>query len=257
MKNMKKFKAVYHSLSRLQRIEFIAASVITMLLFIAVPVYSWFAFSDRLETLTRILTPESLDIRAGNKDPIENFDLTDIDIESLQEGGTKSYVFCVKTGELGSLYDIQLAYTTNIPFTYTLYRAEETSDPSEVDVIYAPIADETDQTMYKKNGSALNLQILNGDTTSESYYGRLLAKNSDGYFNKTYDAEDDGTPEIYAIPLYSQVTIAAENANDYDFFILELSWNESASSTAFNKWNKATNNKETDMIYISASKHTS
>ena len=102
------------------------------------------------------------------------------------------------------------------------------------------------------------MTTLNGDTANNSHYGRKIALNNDsdgGYYcySKTYDSGD--TPQIYAVPLYSKTnTLTYEATDDYDFFILEVVFNGDNDDTnhAFYKWNKAENNKETDIIYISA-----
>lgn len=261
-------KVLYKKITNMrpsQRVEFIIAAVLSLFLLVAVPIYAWFTYVNRLENLTKIKAPTSLDIRAGHKDAIEYLELKDIDIEDIKDNGNpKRYVFCVKTGNESLHYDIQLAHTTNIPFLYTLYRAEEgTEGETGVCLEYvSPVDDET--YYYKKSGSgeALPMTLLNGDTDNTSHYGRTIAKNNDGYYSKTYDvAVNDGTPEIYAIPLYSQCTDISSSGTDqdpdYDFFILELNWDNNSENNLndFNKWNKADNNKETDIIYISASIH--
>ena len=45
-----------------------------------------------------------------------------------------------------------------------------------------------------------------------------------------------------------------ETNNSYDYYILEINWNEEAAATRFSEWNEAANKKETDMIYITASR---
>lgn len=236
-----------------QKVESVIAAVLTVCLLVAAPVYAWFAFSDKLETLTGIKAPAALDIKAGRAEDIQYFELKNIDIESLGEGGKSYYVFCVITGSTGINYDIQLAHTTNIPFTYKLYRAVDgTSSDFHVDYT---AHDGSDEHSYYKEGTEVTLVNCNPDTV---YSGRTLGMkdSSDGYYTKTYDSSD--TPEIYAVPLYSQVKNLPTLDPEHDFYILELSWN-SASSAAegFAKWNAAENNKETDVIYLSAKKTTS
>lgn len=256
MKNNVFFKSI-SKLTDIQRIECVIAAIITFALIIAVPSYAWFSYSRQMETMTKVKAPASLDIRAGNKDAIENFELRDIDIEDIKTNGSKCYVFCVQTGSTEAHYDIQLAHTTNIPFTYSLYRADKVEDIQEgFDVDYTPLNDSTYHTYYKKS-ELVSMEVLNPDDDSENItrYGRTLAQKGDGYYNITYDEADD-EPEIYAIPLYSQAINLETRKEDYDFFILELSWNNVSSETEFDKWNQAVNNKETDIVYISASKHT-
>lgn len=256
MKNNARWKEQFHSLKKAQKIELVLAAVLTLAIIIGVPVYAWFVQEDRVEAFTKIKAPITLDIRAGKKKDIENFVLDGIDLKGIMENNEpERFVFCVKTGKPDVEYDIQLAHTTNIPFTYTLYRAAEVTDGGSYHVDFTPIDYPDEHTYYKIDGAALNLEILNGDQATASHYGRELAKNYDGYYSITYDSQaTDGIPEIYAVPLYSQATVTAIDA-DYDFFILELGWTAS-SKTDFDQWNIADNNKESDVIYISASIHT-
>lgn len=78
-------------------------------------------------------------------------------------------------------------------------------------------------------------------------------------YKNTYTVGTDD-PELYAIPVYKQsdkipeagMNMASENG--YDYYILEIDWNEEAAATGFSEWNEAANKKETDMIYITASR---
>jgi len=250
-----KIKRILKSFANLrteQKVEGIIATALTVCLLIAVPVYAWFALNDRFDTLTGIKAPTSLDIKAGRAEDIKYFELKNIDIEDLNDGDKRYYVFCVVTGSTGINYDIQLAHTTNIPFTYKLYRAVGGSS-SDFHVDYTA-HDGSGEHSYYKEGAEVTLTAYNPDT---AYTGRTLGKkdSSDGYYSKTYDTDDE--PEIYAVPLYSQARNLPTLDADHDFYILELSWNSVSSSEGFAKWNAAENNKETDMIYLSAKKSTS
>lgn len=257
---MKKLFAGFIRLKTRQKAELVTAFLLTLFLLVGAPIHAWFATQSQMETLTKIKAPPTLDIKSGNKEAIEYLKLKDISIEEIKDNNEpKRYVFCVKTGTAGSTYDIQLAHTTNIPFTYKLYRATEVaSETSGVLVEYK--SGVSSNSYYYLRGQQLSLVELNGDTAKDATYGRRLAKNNDAYYSITYQpVADDGTPEIYAVPLYSQVTEISPDENDsdleYDYFILELDWAVS-SDTAFNKWNQAIDNKETDIIYIAAKYHT-
>ncbi|MCR5539906.1 MAG: hypothetical protein K6F71_03590 [Ruminococcus sp.] len=270
----------FKKLSVRQKIEFSVASLLTVALLVALPVFAWFAQNKNLETLTKIQEPGDIIIRAGRTikpdeaDPVVNFEMQDIDIEAISEGNPQRYVFSVKPSDYNTKYDLQLAHTTNIPFTYTLYRAseadvaglnddqintriKEASSSATALTLYHPRGDTTKKTYYQINGSAIVMTPLNLDSGN---YGRYLGQNGDAYYNKTYvEGVDD--PELYAIPVYLQTTgdnyiTHPENAGSYDYFILELSWDTGSGidNQAFEKWNTAQNNKETDMIYITASR---
>ena len=257
---MKQMKEYFGKLTTLKKIEAIIASIATLFLMIAAPIYAWFSYTNRVETLTKIQEPSNLNLCAGDGDPLEYFELSNIDLEEIQETGKpKCYVFGVITDNAKTFYDIQLAHTTNIPFTYTLYRANvsDSTDPNAV--VYEGVSGDVYYTRTIKEGKttaeALDLVALNADTAKTSQYGRTLAKADDKYYKMTYDDSTD-EPEIYAIPIYSKVkgleTIDPLN----DFYILEVNWDEGAAAEGFDKWNAAINNKETDVIYITASRST-
>ena len=261
---MKKLSKFIKELTIIQWIEIVLASVLTVSLFLGTPVFAWFRSANELETMTMIKQPDNLDIRAGNYDQIINFDLSDIDIEKMLENEddpTKCYVFSVNAGDYKIPYKLQLAHTTNIPFTYSLYRATKVNAAGDGIVEYHPLDDPNDKTYYQKSGTALTLTTLNANAASTSAYGRVLASMTDTHYSNTYN--DTGatpdTPEMYAVPLYLQtadpITPSNDPNNDHDYFILELGWDET-EGTSFENWNKAENNKETDIIYITASRTT-
>ena len=109
MNKFKKIKDKFNALSLSKKIQVIAASVLTLAALIALPVYAWFALSSGLETLTKIEEPTELDIRAGNEDPVVNFDLSNIDIESIvgdedNPGKPEYRVFSVSSGKYNIPY---------------------------------------------------------------------------------------------------------------------------------------------------------
>lgn len=277
MRFIKNFKQKFDSLSKSKKIQFVAASLLTVILMAGIPVFAWFTRGSRLQTITQVEKPGDIAIEAGRRtgqteaDAIVNFEIKDIDIEKIAphkdeqtgetvEGTPQMFVFSVKPGTYAWRYNLQIAHTTNIPFTYTLYKANapDTTGWTESELstlaIYHPKDDETDITYYQKVGNAIELDVKNEDN---GQYGRKIAKKGDTYYNKTYDSGDD--PEIYAVPLYLQTKNAIEHpkemnaTEEYDFFILELGWAGTGTDVdGFKDWNKADNNKETDIIYIAA-----
>jgi len=269
MKLGKKFK----QLNKKKKIEVIVSSILTVALLIALPVYAWFASNKNLETITKIKEPGEIIIRAGKRtsqteaDAIVNFEMKDIDIESIASGKPQRFVFSVMPGDYNLGYRIQLAHTTNIPFVYTLYKAEapDTSGMTPEQLaeltIYSPVDDKNDKTYYQVVGSAIQMTPLNEDDASA--VGRKIAKQNDTWdpfqcYTQTYSNSD--TPEVYAVPVYLQSakqTHSGDSADSYDYYILELSWDTTANvndNYAFKDWNTGKNNKETDIIYITASR---
>ncbi|MGN0615475.1 hypothetical protein [Ruminococcus flavefaciens] len=130
MKVINKFK----KMDKRQKVEVVAASILSAALLISLPTYAWFASNKNLETITKIKEPGEMMIRAGRTiktdeaDPIVNFELNDINIESISEGKPQLFIFSVSPGDNKLGYRIQLAHTTNIPFTYKIYKANEKKD---------------------------------------------------------------------------------------------------------------------------------
>ena len=244
-----------------KRVQLLAASALTLSMIVAVPVYAWFVFSSRYDSLTKIQKPETLDIKAGHADAIINLNLSDIDATKKKDNAyQKYYVFSVVASAVES-YDIQVAHTTNIPFTYELYRANQ----SEADTAIADSVvsyDAADGHTYNYSlGESVGLVNKNPDSGST---GRVIANNSSAntYYNNTYETGADAdTPELYAVPIYAQTKDSGINTinADHDYFILKLSWtvdkNNNAAYAPYADWNYAKNNKETDIIYIAARAH--
>ena len=272
MKKRSAFKALKKKFSKLstgKKVQAIIASVFTLALLIILPVYAWFALGGKLEAFTKIKEPDNLDIRAGHYDNVQYFNLNDIDIEKIAgENGVQTphmVVFSVSAGDYKIPYQLQLAHTTNIPFKYRIYRAKEWDSahkPANPDVTYIsePLknqgATEEDYTFYyTKVGDAIDLAAINADNSSLGTYGRTLALGGGTYYDKTYDDGDE--PEVYAVPIYEQSgEIRYDPTSDHDYFILEISWdNTVATSGNFSEWNVHENKKETDMIYLTASRY--
>lgn len=261
--DLNKLREKFKNLNNKQKAEVVAASIVSVLFIVSIPVYAWFAFSNKIETLAKVKEPEALDIRAGGiaePDNIINFDLRDIDIEKMKEEKKPcDFVFSVNAGDYKIPYHLQLAYTTNIPLKYSIYRAKRVTPENEnvsAYVQYHPKSDPSEISYYQKETEPLTLTCLNPDTSNDNYYGRTLGKKdyTDYYYGKTYNTASD-RPEIYAVPLYwkTKDPISPLTLNqDHDFFVLEINWAGVESNTNFDKWNQAENNKETDLIYITA-----
>ena len=152
---MSDLKEKFLQLDKSKQVQFILALLLTLFLVAGMGVYAWFAFSETLQTLTKVKEPENMDIRAGggtgtsSPDPIVNFDLSDIDITSISEGTPELRVFTVSPGDYKIKYKLQLAHTTNIPFTYKIYYAA-TGTVSDYDVAYSRLSGTEDTHYYKK-----------------------------------------------------------------------------------------------------------
>ncbi len=266
---MKRLREGFRTMNTVKKIEAVAAVILTLAIIAGVPVLAWLTTSTKVEVLTKVKQPTNLDIRAGNYDPIINFDLRDIDIETpdhvdaVNNKASKYYVFSVSAGSYKIPYIIQVAHTTNIPFTYKLYKATRLDKSASLENILYTVYHRLNEsaaegTPYKIEGENLLVNTLNGDS---SQYGRQLGLGSGYYYGETYLNTD--TPQIYAVPVYHQTGTITWDENQLDidepdYYVLELEWDTGASAgpAGFTQWNKAVNNKETDIIYISAAKAT-
>ena len=197
------------------------------LVLLAVPVLAWLYMQRSMETITEIKKPEILSIKAGDMQDIEKLELGTIDVSGDQK--SKDVVFCVYSAEAGKSYYLQLAHTTNIGFTYSIYKS---SSPIE-----------------GGNITYLGKQYQQGDLLSGGY---LNLADDGKHATNTYHATTYGkydNVQQAAEPLYwrsdEQETLPeTKEANEefyVNYYILHISWNATVQ-----------NNKETDIIYLMA-----
>ena len=219
------------------KVKVVLAATMTAAFLAAAPAVAWFANQKRLATMAKIDSPSKLSLKAGAGDDIIQFKMSGIDI---RDGSPQDFIFCVE-GEDISKYKLQLAHTTNINFSYSIYKAKE----AETGIPYVPL--EGDTIYYKKQGDAIPISSVNG--TADTYSSRTLG--TDSYEEPSYKSTDKR--QRFAEPLYWQTNEAIiANDADYDelddddsafrnYYVLEVSWGADV-----------TNNKETDMIYLTA-----
>lgn len=259
---MKKLIKKIKMLSLSMKIQLVIAIVCTM----AIPVYAWFAYQDRIEALAKIKEPPSINLASGGDDPALYITLENIDVSV---GNEKYIIFSIEPGKY-SAYDIQLTHTTNIPFTYQLFRVKEDEygtieytdhtrniNVDETELKYSIITGATGTTLGE-----VTLTNINPDNSST---GRVLG-DEDGLSasRKNYIAGSDDVNQ-YVEPLYSvarripQLGDDVDGNSDRDYFAIKITWtpgdiNMRETDTGY--WNLAFNNKETDIIYISAKQNT-
>ena len=201
----------------------VLAVIAAALALLVLPVMAWLYMQRSMETITKINMP-ALFIGAGDAKPIQELELSNIDVSAEQK--YKDIVFCVYSTKSGLDYDIQLAHTTNIGFTYTIYKASLSSSDGDV--------------------SYLNERYTKGDELRGSY----LNKGNNGYatdrYHETTYAQYNNV-QAAAEPLYWRTTdkeklpAKEHNGNYINYYILHISWDE-----------KVQDNKETDMVYLMA-----
>ena len=193
------------------------------LLLAAVGTLAWMRQMRSLQTAT-LVQVTSLSLEGPNPETPNSaiINLGDID---ATVAGHESYVFGVRTS-VGKNFQVQLAHTTNNPFTYTIYQAEVTTADN-------PYVTE-DQVSFNTNGLLdgfyLNLDSSSGDAKPKG----------DNYYDKTYDTEKGIYEYVQkdAAPLYWRSNIV-EAQQDVTYYILDVSWSAQPINT-----------KETDMVYL-------
>lgn len=209
----------------------IAAVAAAALALVVLPVFAWLYMQRSMETITKVNMPYALLIGAGDAKPIQQLELSNIDVSGTQK--YKDVVFCVYSEKPSKSYDLQLAHTTNIGFTYEIYTATRADTNASTDVV------ECLGKQYIK-GNSLDGSYLNKDENSD--YA------TDKYHEITYDKYYKTHVQKSAEPLYwkttSQETLPKEKDDTtyyVNYYILHISWDENVQ-----------NNKETDMIYLMA-----
>ena len=208
----------------------ILAVIAAALALLVIPVFAWLYMQRSMETITKVNMPYALLIGAGDAKPIQQLELSNIDVSGAQK--YKDVVFCVYSEKPSKSYYLQLAHTTNIGFKYEIYKASRSAaDVSAADVV-----------------SYLGKQYIKGDKLVGSYLNK--DENSDDvtntYHNITYGEYKN--VQKSAEPLYwkttSQETLPEKQDDTtyyVNYYILRILWDENVQ-----------NNKETDMIYLMA-----
>lgn len=209
-----------------QKRQLVLALIATALLAVMVGTLAWLNYVRALQTATVVDMP-SLIIRGPLGSDSEPIRLGDIDVTA---GTSYECVFSVHASKANA-YKLQLAHTTNIPFTYEIFRAK---DPVETEPSSGSYAKEN-QYYYSYStqlgGSYINLDTANSDTQHHSY----LADNS--LHSQSYDTYE--LVQKNAEPLYWQSVSVPVTGEALDYYVLVVSWEEGL-----------TNNKETDIVYL-------
>ena len=259
---MKKLIETLKKLSFAVKVQLIIAILCTM----AVPAFAWFVYQDRIETFSKIKEPPSINLASGGDDPALYISLENIDVS---KSTVKYIVFSVEPGKY-SAYDIQLSHTTNIPFTYELYRIQE-DDKGLIEYIdHTRDVNAEEMTIKYKimtmpKGTAawkVELKDINPDKKTT---GRTLGVENDlNKYNRKNYADTDNVNQ-YVKPIYSvarrvpQLNENEDGSSARDYFAIKITWTQGANNSTesdANYWNNAYNNKETDLIYISAKQNT-
>lgn len=208
--------------------------------------YAWFRQSYSLSTVAKIKASIRLDLAAGNGEDVSRFQIGTVD--TTGDGVTsKDYVIAVKNDKPTN-YILQIGHTTNIPFTYTLYKAKS-GTINDNNVVYVG----EKETFYYKKGEAVS-----GDYLNKISDDKILANSTGTYHEQTY--ESYSKIQENAEPLYWQSTDTLGSGTDLiDYYILTVSWEKRPAGQTKDETNDKykyiddIEDKETDIVYISVS----
>lgn len=204
----------------------IAAVAAAALALVVLPVFAWLYMQRSMETITKVNMPYALLIGAGDAKPIQQLELSNIDVSASK---SKDVVFCVYSEKQSKSYDLQLAHTTNIGFTYEIYKASRSASAGDV-------------------VSYLGKQYIKGELLTGSYLNKdgNSGNATNTYHNTTYG--EYSNVQKSAEPLYwktSSPVMLPDEEDDtgyyVNYYILHITWGDDVQ-----------NNKETDMIYLMA-----
>ncbi len=235
-----------------KKIQIVLATLFTIVSLAALPVAAWFSHQRHIASVAKINSPATLAINSGEKEDIIYFQMSNIDVGTGENAGSKDFVFRVE-GKDVTKYNLQIAHTTNNDFQYSLTRAHTvTGQSDQTDVLYVK---QNDTAVYYRKDDPVSGKNVNDTNASGRIYG------TDGYSLKSYDAGDER--QAYAEPLYWQTdeplfskTGTGEGYNEWsendpdwnpdidfvNYYVLTVTWEAG----------KVSNNKETDLIYITA-----
>ena len=160
---MKSIKKIFNSISKVplnKRVQIALAFILTVALLVSAPSFAWFSYKRRIVKLQKVEAPNVLVLSAAHREESKCFEINGINAEETavdvylqpirDQSGTdsqgdpilqnrkityKDYAFCV-TGDAVDKFTIQLAYTTNNPFTYEVYAAEELTESELYNELY-------------------------------------------------------------------------------------------------------------------------
>ena len=209
--------------------------------------YAWFRQSYSLSTVAKIKASIRLDLVAGNGEDASRFQIGTVDTtgDGVTSKDYNDYVIAVKKDKPTN-YILQIGHTTNIPFTYTLYKATEDNSGT---IVYVG----EKETFYYKKGEAVSGNYLNKVPND-----KILANSTGTYYEQTY--ESYSKIQENAEPLYwkSNDTTLGSGTDLIDYYILTVSWKKRGSEQTKSdddkyKYIDDIEDKETDIVYISVS----
>lgn len=214
------------------------ALIMCLVLLLTMVLYSlsfgWMATDRSLGTVTKVERPSLLRIMGPNRSELDLIRISDIDLSTPV--GSSHFVFCVYgRARANQSYHLEVAYTTNIPFEYSLYKASIDTPTAECSTLYQG---QLLENTYYYQAIPIGMEKLNASGSNAI----LSADNP--FYQATYADTDITSVQTNAMPMYSLARGLARRAEPdvdgffADYYVLEVSWAH------------LTRNKETDIIYL-------
>ena len=192
--------------------------VLAMVFAVVVGTLAWLRHMRSMQTVTLIRVSDRY-LLGSDGSNTSAVNLGSIDVS---KPGSRSYAFGVKSG---SDYRLQLAYTTNIPFIYTIHPAIRSTAAS---------GDYTEKHMEGNDTFYYSATAIPGAPLNLSDDNRTATRAKHAY---TFGSKDVSAQK-YAEPVYWQ-SADVTRGDSIDYFVLKVTWNQSIP-----------NDKETDLIYL-------
>lgn len=220
----------------------IAAMILPMTQLIS---YAWFALTSvGIGSLARVEKPAPFAITGpygvDGSDIQIDFISVNATVDHQAEGiGKKQYLFCVEGVSSIKQYEIVIAHTTNVNFTYSVQMADKVQSEFYSEEYAGQILE---HPFYYSN------HMIQFDSYNRDGDLAIRDANKDVYYKKTYHEGGTALPTEYvqknAMPIYEHALIElGEDYNGKQYYILNVTWSIEEDSLE----NKL---KETDMVYV-------
>lgn len=208
---------------------------------------SWFVNNKALSTVGKVQGPATLKIKGPNQTAMEQMDLTyDADADTTSQDGTvtRKRAFCVESQGRG--FELQIANTTNISgLEIRVYRATDVTKGTEQQKANADVVGRDGLNNYyawkkKDNGEVEGFTCINKAADGDIAAGKD-ASNFDSQTFGDYSSVQKNARTLYRYKQIGESELdEPKSETSATRYIIECSWP------------KATNIKETDVVYIIA-----
>lgn len=222
-------------------------AIVLILALVCTGIYAWLYFNRTLTTYAHVEAPSTLAIMGPNQTTMEALDLSNVDLTNTTYKA--QIVFCV-TGSGTQKYKMELAYTTNVPFTYHIYKTTQTSAKPDESADYDNVCvyESAEGSFYYpysagdlQNGTYIN--AVSGNNNLAIQRGDAGSKHDSAYDSEYSNVQKHAEPLYYLIKGIDAGEPDAATHQFADYYVLELTWDSEIATSYM---------KETDLVYLLA-----